>query len=99
MKGIWLGEMYLGYGFHETTQETRCQIREVVRREVPRRLPELNHERYDEEVRQGLHKKATTRTHRGRLATERANEALLFLPTAATAEHHQNDRSQNAEDG
>jgi len=47
----------LGHGFHETKQGIRFTISESARREVLSRLLKLNHERYAEEVRQGLHDK------------------------------------------
>lgn len=47
----------LGYSFHETKQGVRYTISESARREVLQRLLKLNHERYDEEVKQGLHDK------------------------------------------
>jgi hypothetical protein len=47
----------LGHGFHETKQGTRFTISESARREVLSRLLKLNHERYAEEVKQGLHDK------------------------------------------
>jgi hypothetical protein len=57
----------LGHDFHETKQGLRYTISETARREVLDRLLLLNHERYAEEVAQGLHDKgkkkgkATTR--------------------------------------
>jgi hypothetical protein len=50
-------DLDLGHGFHETKQGVRYTIREPARREVLSRLLKLNHERYDEEVKQGLHEK------------------------------------------
>jgi hypothetical protein len=47
----------LGHGFHATKQGTRFTISESARREVLARLLKLNHERYAEEVKQGLHDK------------------------------------------
>lgn len=47
----------LGHGFHETKQGIRFTISEAARREVLQRLLALNHERYAEEVKQGLHDK------------------------------------------
>lgn len=47
----------LGHGFHETKQGVRFTISEAARREVLQRLLKLNHERYAEEVKQGLHEK------------------------------------------
>ncbi|MFO0905845.1 MAG: DNA methyltransferase [Pirellulales bacterium] len=50
-------DLELGHGFHETKQGVRFTISESVRREVLQRLLKLNHERYAEEVKQGLHGK------------------------------------------
>ncbi len=50
-------DLDLGHGFHETAQGVRYTLSELARREVLARLLHLNHERYEEEVRQGLHDK------------------------------------------
>jgi hypothetical protein len=50
-------DLDLGHDFHETPQGVRFTISELARREVLSRLLQLNHERYEEEVRQGLHEK------------------------------------------
>jgi len=50
-------DLDLGHGFHETKQGLRFTISEDARHEVLARLLKLNHERYEEEVRQGLHDK------------------------------------------
>ena len=47
-------DLDLGHGFHETKQGLRFTISEPARREVLARLLKLNHERYAEEVSQGL---------------------------------------------
>ncbi|MCT7953082.1 restriction endonuclease [Ancylothrix sp. C2] len=47
----------LGHDFHQTKQGLRFTISETARREVLDRLLLLNHERYAEEVAQGLHDK------------------------------------------
>jgi hypothetical protein len=52
----WAG-LDLGHAFHQTKQGLRYTISEPARREVLARLLKLNHERYAEEVRQGLHEK------------------------------------------
>jgi hypothetical protein len=52
-------DLDLGHGFHETKQGVRYTIREEARREVLVRLLKLNHERYAEEVAQGLHEKGS----------------------------------------
>ena len=50
-------DLDLGHDFHETKFGTRYTFAPVPRQEVLDRLLELNHERYAEEVRQGLHAK------------------------------------------
>lgn len=52
-------ELELAHGFHETAQGIRFTISDEARREVLARLLRLNHERYEEEVREGLHEKKT----------------------------------------
>lgn len=47
----------LAYGLYETKQGVRFTISEKARREVLDRLLKLNHERYAEEIAQGLHEK------------------------------------------
>jgi hypothetical protein len=50
----------LGHGFHETKQGIRYTISGPARRIVLDRLLALNHERYEEEVKAGLHSKMTS---------------------------------------
>jgi hypothetical protein len=50
-------DLDLGHGFHETPQGLRFTISQEARWEVLDRLLALNHERYAEEVRAGLHEK------------------------------------------
>ncbi len=50
-------DLELGHGFHETKQGVRYTISEAARRTVLDRLLALNHQRYEEEVRAGLHEK------------------------------------------
>ena len=50
----------LCHGFHETKQGIRFTISEAARREVLDRLLALNHQRYAEEVAEGLHDKKAT---------------------------------------
>jgi hypothetical protein len=50
-------DLNLDHGFHETKQGLRYTISEPARREVLQRLLKLNHERYAEEEKQGLHGK------------------------------------------
>ena len=69
-------DLDLGHGFHETKQGTRFTISEAARREVLARLLKLNHERYAEEVAQGLHDKKkgkavkTPRKSKGKASSE-----------------------------
>ncbi|MGD0043626.1 MAG: restriction endonuclease, partial [Isosphaeraceae bacterium] len=66
-------DLVLGHGFHETKQGIRFTISEAARREVLARLLKLNHERYAEEVAQGLHEKRKGGKGRGKMKA--ANEA------------------------
>ena len=50
-------DLDLGHGFHDTKQGVRFTINESARRTVLDRLLALNHQRYEEEVRAGLHEK------------------------------------------
>jgi hypothetical protein len=55
-------DLELGHDFYETKQGVRFTISEPARREVLQRLLKLNHERYAEEEKQGLHgKKGATK--------------------------------------
>jgi hypothetical protein len=58
-------DLDLGHGFHETAQGLRFTISEPARREVLSRLLQLNHERYEAEVKAGLHddKKSKKKTN------------------------------------
>jgi hypothetical protein len=51
------GDLDLGHGFHDTRFGTRYTFEPVARQEVLDRLLELNHARYADEVRRGLHDK------------------------------------------
>ncbi len=51
-------DLDLDHGFHQTKQGLRYTISEPARVEVLDRLLELNHERYAQEVKEGLHPKA-----------------------------------------
>ncbi len=50
-------DLDLGHDFHPTPQGLRYTISEAARREGLGRLLELNHQRYEEEVKLGLHSK------------------------------------------
>jgi hypothetical protein len=58
-------DLKLGHDFHRTRQGLRFTISESARREVLARLLKLNHERYAEEVAQGLHDKKRGKGRRG----------------------------------
>jgi hypothetical protein len=73
----------LGHGFHQTKQGLRYTISEPARREVLGRLLTLNHERYAEEVRQGLHEKgakkvSSTSVPKGKRAQATEQQPPLF---------------------
>jgi hypothetical protein len=55
-------DLKFDHGFHENKQGIRYTISELARREVLQRLLKLNHERYAEEEKQGLHGKKKTVT-------------------------------------
>jgi hypothetical protein len=59
-------DLVLEHGFHETKQGLRYTISEEARREVLGRLLKLNHERYAEEVKMGLHEKGGKRRGNGK---------------------------------
>lgn len=72
-------DLDLGHGFHEVpylpeNDRVRFTISEPARIEVLRRLAELNRQRYDEEVAQGLHgKKKPAAKPRARKAAPKQN--------------------------
>jgi hypothetical protein len=68
----------LGHGFHETKQGIRFTISESSRGEVLQRLLKLNHERYAEEVKQGLHKNKTPNAKKAKKKAESATAGSLF---------------------
>ena len=57
-------DVELGHDFHDTKFGTRFTFAPAPRQEVLDRLLELNHERYAEEVRQGLHGKPKAKSKR-----------------------------------
>ncbi|PAY17448.1 restriction endonuclease [Rhodopirellula sp. SM50] len=50
-------DLDLGHDFHKTKHGFRYTISDAARHEILQRLLKLNHERYEEEVKQGLHNK------------------------------------------
>ena len=76
-------DLALGHGFHQTKQGVRYTISEPARREVLARLLKLNHERYAEEVKQGLHnKKKAKPTLKPKPATAKPSTTLFEVDTA-----------------
>jgi hypothetical protein len=71
-------DLDLGHGFHETKQGLRYTINESARREVLLRLLKLNHERYEEEVKQGLHDKKSKRKVTGKRKKNKSSGTPLF---------------------
>jgi hypothetical protein len=59
-------DLDLGHGFYQTKQGLRYTISEEARREALGRLLKLNHERYAEEVAQGLHDKGAKAKNKGK---------------------------------
>lgn len=73
-------DLDLGHDFHETKQGIRFTVSESARREILDRLLALNHQRYAEEVAQGLHDKGS-KTKGSKSARKKAKadeEAQLF---------------------
>ncbi len=72
-------DIALGHDFHQTKQGVRFTISEDTRLEVLQRLLKLNHERYAEEMNQGLHNKGKAR----RVKSE-VTKKLAKKPESAT---------------
>lgn len=76
------GDLDLGHGFHQTKQGLRYTISEAARRTVLDRLLALNHQRYAEEVAEGLHdkgaKKAAGKGGKGRPRKVAEGQGELF---------------------
>lgn len=73
-------DLNLDHDFHETKQGLRFTISEPARREVLQRLLKLNHQRYAEEVKQGLHdkKKSKAKKTGTKKKSSKKQEASLF---------------------
>jgi hypothetical protein len=81
-------DLDLGHGFHETKQGVRYTISESARRTVLDRLLALNHQRYEEEVKAGLHDKKKSQASRARKPASAAAlepELLAVEPKTDTA--------------
>lgn len=89
-------DLDLQHGFHEVpylpeNDRVRFTISESARVEVLRRLSELNRQRYEEEVAQGLHDNATPRTSaskRRRTSTDVPQSSLDFDTFPANEGHY-----------
>ena len=73
------GDLALEHGFHLTKQGLRYTISEAARREVLDRLLLLNHQRYAEEVAQGLHDKGAKKAKGARKAKPKDEGQLGML--------------------
>ena len=71
-----LSDLALDHDYHQTQQGLRFTISEPARREVLARLLELNHQRYEEEVRAGLHEKGKAKGKRGKQAPDQQPSLL-----------------------
>lgn len=70
-------DLDLGHGFHATKQGERYTLSEPARRTVLDRLLALNHQRYAEEVKAGLHAKGAKKG-KGKKANQANTELDLF---------------------
>jgi hypothetical protein len=73
-------DLDLGHGFHETKQGVRYTISESARRTVLDRLLALNHQRYAEEVKAGLHDKGTKKGKRAKASGSAPAQGHLIPP-------------------
>jgi hypothetical protein len=78
-------DLDLGHGFHETKQGMRYTISESARRTVLDRLLALNHQRYEEEVKAGLHEKKKTKPQRVTKPAPKEVQSELFADTGLDA--------------
>lgn len=72
-------DLELDHGFHETKQGLRFTLSEPARLEVLDRLLELNHERYAEEVKAGLHEKKDGKKKKGKAKKKDAGDGQRDL--------------------
>ena len=74
-------DLDLGHGFHATKQGERYTLSEPARRTVLDRLLALNHQRYAEEVKAGLHDKATRKVaNKKKMPNATAPQGELIKP-------------------
>jgi hypothetical protein len=74
-------DLNLGHGFHESKQGVRFTISKPARREVLSRLLKLNHERYAEEVKKGLHEKKCKASPAAKRKPKETERIPATLPT------------------
>lgn len=75
-------DLDLDHGFHQTKQGLRYTISESARVEVLDRLLELNHARYAQEVKEGLHPKAAAGKAKAKKKANTKKRAAKKKPTA-----------------
>jgi hypothetical protein len=73
-------DLNLDHSFYESKQGIRFTISEPARREVLQRLLKLNHERYAEEEKQGLHGKKKTETKRASKPSKKSTPKTKKAP-------------------
>lgn len=71
-------DLDLGHGFHATKQGERYTLSEPARRTVLDRLLALNHQRYEEEVKAGLHEKKKPKSKKPKKPIEIEGQQELF---------------------
>jgi hypothetical protein len=74
-------DLDLGHDFHETNHGVRFTISELARRDVLQRLLKLNHERYAEEVKQGLHSRKIKPTKASQKPKKKIAKATVPTPS------------------
>jgi hypothetical protein len=74
-------DLDLGHSFHATKQGVRFTVGDRARREILTRLLVLNHERYKDEVAQGLHEKRRHSAKRTRKRADTASPSKQREPT------------------
>jgi hypothetical protein len=79
-------EIDLGHGFHQTRQGIRFTVSPQAHADVLDKLLALNHYRYDQEFKQGLHSKKTSRKPTRAATTATTTTAPTTPATIATAE-------------
>jgi hypothetical protein len=71
-------DLDLGHSFHQTKQGVRYTISEAARRAVLDRLLALNHQRYTEEVKAGLHEKGARKATKTKTASAASTQTDLI---------------------